>query len=123
MDRDIRFEHVNFAYEGVQPVLQDIDFTIPAGSTFAILGATGSGKSTLVHLLDRLYDLPPESGRITIGGIDISKIRRGLFAPEYRARAAGTVPFFPHNPGKYPCAAARCPFGGGSPCRADCLCG
>ena len=59
MDRDIRFEHVHFAYEGVQPVLQDIDFTIPAGSTFAILGATGSGKSTLVHLLDRLYDLPP----------------------------------------------------------------
>lgn len=77
MDRDIRFEHVHFAYEGVQPVLQDIDFTIPAGSTFAILGATGSGKSTLVHLLDRLYDLPPESGRITIGGVDISKIRRG----------------------------------------------
>ena len=75
MDRDIVFDHVSFAY-GEQPVLRDVSFTIPAGKTFAVLGATGSGKSTLMHLLDRLYDLPPDSGRITIGGVDITRIRR-----------------------------------------------
>ena len=75
MDGDIAFHHINFSYEGQKPVLQDIDFTIPAGSTFAILGGTGSGKSTLMHLLDRLYELPPECGSITVGGVDISKIR------------------------------------------------
>ena len=58
---DIEFDHVSFGYEG-QPVLRDVSFTIPAGSTFAILGGTGSGKSTLVHLLDRLYDLPEGQG-------------------------------------------------------------
>ena len=65
---DIVFDHVTFGYGG-QPVLQDVSFTIPQGSTFAILGGTGSGKSTLVHLLDRLYDLA--EGKITIGGIDL----------------------------------------------------
>ena len=75
MDQDIVFDHVSFAY-GEQPVLRDVSFTIPAGKTFAVLGATGSGKSTLMHLLDRLYDLPPDSGHITIGGVDITRIRR-----------------------------------------------
>lgn len=75
MDKDIVFDHVSFAY-GEQPVLRDVSFTIPAGKTFAVLGATGSGKSTLMHLLDRLYDLPPDSGRITIGGVDIERISR-----------------------------------------------
>ena len=75
MDRDIVFEHVSFSY-GEQPVLRDVSFTIPAGKTFAVLGATGSGKSTMMHLLDRLYDLEPGCGRITIGGTDIADISR-----------------------------------------------
>ena len=75
MDRDIVFEHVSFSY-GEQPVLRDVSFTIPAGKTFAVLGATGSGKSTMMHLLDRLYDLSPGCGRITIGGTDIADISR-----------------------------------------------
>ncbi len=57
------------------PILKDIHFTIKAGSTFAILGGTGSGKSTLMHLLDRLYELPKEGGTISIGGTDIRTIR------------------------------------------------
>ena len=77
MDRDISFEHVTFGYENQKPVLDDVTFTIPAGSTFAILGGTGSGKTTLMHLLNRLYDLEPGCGRITIGGVDISRIGRG----------------------------------------------
>ncbi len=72
---DIVFDHVTFGYEG-QKVLNDVSFTIPWGSTFAILGGTGSGKSTLVHLLDRLYDLDGGQGTITIGGVDIRDIRR-----------------------------------------------
>lgn len=77
MDKDISFEHVTFGYENQKPVLDDVTFTIPAGSTFAILGGTGSGKTTLMHLLNRLYDLEPGCGRITIGGVDISRIGRG----------------------------------------------
>ena len=76
MDGDIVFSHVSFGYEG-QEVLRDVSFTVPAGSTFAILGGTGSGTSTLVHLLDRLYDLGEGQGEITIGGRDIRLIERG----------------------------------------------
>lgn len=72
---DIVFDHVTFRYEE-KDVLQDVSFTIPQGATYAILGGTGSGKSTLIHLLDRLYDLQPEQGCITIGGTDIRKIDR-----------------------------------------------
>ena len=53
-----------------------MSFTIPAGKTFAILGGTGSGKSTMMHLLDRLYELPQDGGKITIGGVELSKISR-----------------------------------------------
>ena len=76
MDGDIAFEHVNFAYDGCPQMLHDIHFTMKAGTTLGILGGTGSGKSTLMLLLDRLYDLPADCGRITIGGVDIAKIKR-----------------------------------------------
>lgn len=76
MDQDIVFDHVNFSYQEGGQVLKDVSFRVPAGKTFAILGNTGSGKSTLVHLLNRLYDLPDGCGRITIGGVDIRDIDR-----------------------------------------------
>ena len=75
MDGDICFEHVNFCYENAPQMLHDINFTMKAGTTLGILGGTGSGKSTLMLLLDKLYPLEPENGRITIGGTDIRKIR------------------------------------------------
>ena len=59
---DIVFSHVDFGY-GAGEVLEDVSFTIKAGTTFGILGATGSGKSTLMALLDRLYQLPRGPGR------------------------------------------------------------
>ena len=62
MDGDIRFEHVTFGYEGSPEMLHDVDLTIPAGTTLGILGGTGSGKSTMMYLLDRLYPLPEEGG-------------------------------------------------------------
>ena len=75
MNGDICFEHVNFSYENAPQMLHDINFTMKAGTTLGILGGTGSGKSTLMLLLDKLYPLEPENGRITIGGTDIRKIR------------------------------------------------
>ena len=105
---DIVFDHVTFGYGG-QPVLQDVSFTIPQGSTFAILGGTGSGKSTLVHLLDRLYDLA--EGKITIGGIDLRQFQRDhlrrniglvlqepfLFSQTIRENIAATHPQAPEE--------------------------
>lgn len=75
MDGDICFEHVNFAYENAPQMLFDINFTMKAGTTLGILGGTGSGKSTMMLLLDKLYPLEENGGRITIGGTDIRKIK------------------------------------------------
>ncbi len=71
LNGDIEFKHVRFGY-GEQEIVKDISFTIPAGSTFAILGGIGSGKSTLMHLLNRLYELEPGDGTISIGGVNIA---------------------------------------------------
>lgn len=92
---DIAFEHVNFSYEDSQPVLKDVSFRIPQGTTLGILGGTGSGKSTITQLLTRFYELDrvhqdcrpdsisedskqnlrqEEAGIIRIGGKDIRDI-------------------------------------------------
>ncbi len=71
---DIRFDHVSFGYGDGNEVLKDIDFWIPQGCTFGILGGTGSGKSTIVQLLTRLYELEDGKGSIRIGGKDIRRI-------------------------------------------------
>lgn len=65
----IAFEDVSFAYDPDEPVLQHISFTAEPGQTVAILGATGSGKSSLVSLIPRLYDVA--AGRVLIDGIDV----------------------------------------------------
>ena len=76
MNQDIHFEHVTFGYEEGQPIVKDLNFTIEAGKTFAILGTTGSGKSTLVHLINSLYELKEGEGRILIGDTDIRNIQK-----------------------------------------------
>ena len=85
MSRDIVFDNVSFTYDE-HPVLKNVSFTIKSGSTFAILGATGSGKSTITYLLNRLYELPESAGHITIGGVDIRDIDRN-----YLRRNVGLV--------------------------------
>ena len=71
MDKDIVFENVSFRYgEDGPDVLENVSFTVPAGKSFGILGGTGSGKSSLLLLLCRLY--APAEGRITVGGVDIA---------------------------------------------------
>ncbi len=66
---DVRFSNVSFAYEPGAPTLIDVSLEVPAGSTLAVVGATGSGKTTLGYLLARLYDA--DSGSITIDGVDV----------------------------------------------------
>lgn len=65
----VEFDHVYFAYDGENDVLKDVSFTIPAGETLAIVGSTGSGKTTIINLLNRFYDI--RSGHIRIDGLDI----------------------------------------------------
>jgi ATP-binding cassette subfamily B protein len=75
LNGDIKFEDVTFSYdEKSNPVLKNLSFNVKAGETVAILGATGSGKSSLVQLLQRLYD--HQQGTISIGGIDIKTIEK-----------------------------------------------
>ena len=77
LKEDISFKNVSYKYEnGSREVLSDINLNIKAGSTVGILGSTGSGKSTLMYLLDRLYELDDNSGSITIGGVNIKDIDR-----------------------------------------------
>ena len=74
LNRMIEFDHVSFAYEDSPEMLHDISFRLPAGKTLGILGGTGSGKSTLMALLCKLYPLPEAGGTITVGDVDIQDI-------------------------------------------------
>lgn len=74
MHGDICFEDVSFSFDGAEDILSHINLKIPAGTTLGILGGTGSGKSTLMLLLDKMYDLPDGCGRITVSGTDIRQI-------------------------------------------------
>ena len=70
---DIVFDGVHFSYSDDAPLFQDLDLTFEGGTRSAIVGATGSGKTTILSLLGRLYE--PTQGRITIGGTDISDLK------------------------------------------------
>ncbi|MDQ6884736.1 MAG: ABC transporter ATP-binding protein/permease [Candidatus Dormibacteraeota bacterium] len=81
---DLLFDHVSFAYEGA-PVFENLTLHVPAGATLGVVGSTGSGKSTLVRLLTRVYD--PQGGRILLDGIDIRDLPLDLLR-----RQIGYVP-------------------------------
>lgn len=68
----VAFENVSFAYRRNDPVLADINLSVQPGQLVAILGATGSGKSTMLSLIPRFYD--PDAGRVTVGGHDVRKL-------------------------------------------------
>jgi ABC-type multidrug transport system fused ATPase/permease subunit len=91
----VRFEHVRFGYGDGADVLHDLDLDVPAGTTVALVGHTGAGKSTIAKLLARFYD--PREGRITVDGYDLnevtqSSLRRRLgIVPQEGFLFAGTV--------------------------------
>jgi ATP-binding cassette subfamily B protein/subfamily B ATP-binding cassette protein MsbA len=70
----IAFESVSFGYAAGSPVLKDVSFRIPAGKRVALVGASGAGKSTIAHLILRLYE--PAAGRIMIDGVDVRRYQR-----------------------------------------------
>lgn len=69
---EVAFEHVSFSYNDARPALHDLSFRVPAGSTIALVGPTGAGKTTALSLLYRAYD--PSAGRITVDGVDIRTV-------------------------------------------------
>jgi ATP-binding cassette subfamily B protein len=84
---EVRFENVEFRYDGDDrrgPVLDGIDVTVPAGGSLAVVGPTGAGKSTLGHLVPRLYDVT--GGRVTLDGVDVRDLDFDTLA-----RAVGVV--------------------------------
>ncbi|MFH0941865.1 MAG: ABC transporter ATP-binding protein [Chloroflexota bacterium] len=72
LEGEVRFEDVSFSYNSIAPVLKGVSFTVRPGELVALLGGSGSGKSTIAHLIPRFYD--PSSGRITVDGIDIRDV-------------------------------------------------
>lgn len=70
---DVSFENVKFSYEDGVPILKDVSFDVKQGQTIAIVGPTGAGKTTIVNLLSRFYNV--DSGKVLIDGIDISKVK------------------------------------------------
>lgn len=70
----VSFQHVRFSYEPEHPIIHDFTLTVPSGKKIALVGATGSGKTTIVNLLMRFYDI--ESGQILINGQDIAEVSR-----------------------------------------------
>ena len=95
MRGEVRFEHVGFRYKPEQPLIDDLSLVAEPGQTVAIVGPTGAGKTTLVNLIMRFYEL--DAGRITIDGVDIAKLTRARSA---RRRSAWCC----RTPG---CSAAR----------------
>jgi ATP-binding cassette subfamily B multidrug efflux pump len=72
---DVKFENVNFGYKKDVPLIKDMDIDVKQGQIIAIVGPTGAGKTTLVNLLMRFYEI--RSGKITIDGVNISELKRG----------------------------------------------
>jgi ATP-binding cassette subfamily B multidrug efflux pump len=72
---EVRFEHVSFSYDPAKPLIHDLSLVAEPGNTVAIVGPTGAGKTTLVNLVMRFYDV--QAGRITLDGVDIASMPRG----------------------------------------------
>lgn len=75
LDGDIEFKNVSFSYDDGTNVLKNVSLKVKKGTTLGIIGATGSGKTSLVHLINRLYELPESDGTVTVNGVDVRDIK------------------------------------------------
>ena len=85
----ITFEHVDFSYEKGKPVLDDVSFDAQPGTVTALVGSSGSGKSTIIGLAAAFYK--PTSGRVTVDGVDLSRVRLDLLSQRSGRGIAGFV--------------------------------
>lgn len=94
-DEKVVFEHISFAYKGNENVLKDINLTVKKGQTIGIIGGTGSGKSTLVNLIPRFYDV--STGHVRVDGVDVTEypfaqLRKKVgIVPQSAVLFAGTI--------------------------------
>ena len=91
----VHFEHVVFGYEPGEPVLRDIELDVQPGETIAFVGPTGAGKTSIINLLSRFYDV--WEGRITVDGTDIREVTQSLPAAADRRRPARYLSLFWHG--------------------------
>ncbi len=110
IEGNVAFEDVRFGYGTGPEVLHGIDLDVPAGTTVALVGHTGAGKSTIAKLLARFYD--PQQGRITIDGDRPARRDAGVAPPPARDRAAGGLPLRGHRPRQHRVRPARREAGG-----------
>ena len=98
---------MSFRYEPETPLIDDLSFVAAPGQTVAIVGPTGAGKTTLVNLIMRFYEL--DSGRITLDGVDIAQLTRAGSAVPDRHGAAGHLAVRRHDPRTTSATATRLP--------------
>ena len=103
---EVVFDKVCFGYEKDVPILKNISLRVAPGQTFALVGPTGVGKTTIINLLTRFYDI--DSGSIYIDGCDIRQIQRDMFAPTTRHCLARHVLIWRHGDGKHPLWSPQC---------------
>ena len=82
---EVVFDGVSFAYEEEKPVLQDVSFVVPAGTSTGVVGTSGSGKTTLAKLILRMYDV--KEGAVKVAGVDVRAVAQSCLR-----RAVATVP-------------------------------
>ena len=112
----VEFENVSFSYTPGTPLIENLDLVVEPGQTVAIVGPTGAGKTTLVNLVMRFYEL--DAGRITLDGVDITDLTRRGLAVGDRHGPAGHLALRRHHPREHrlrqPCRVRRAGAGGGA---------
>ena len=99
IDGSIEFRDVTFGYEAGNPILKNISFNVSPGETIALVGPTGSGKTSTTSLVHRFYDT--WEGDVLVGGQNVRDVTRFPWPP-YRDGPSGAVPLFRQHRGKYP---------------------
>ena len=93
------FENVSFRYAPDRPLIENLSLTVEPGQTVAIVGPTGAGKTTLVNLIMRFYEVT--GGRITLDGVDIAEMSREELRAQHRHGAAGHLAVRRHDRGEH----------------------